>query len=485
MAVARLTACVLLLAPPAAAAPDRSVRTGFRIVRVAAGPSGSVIGGQFVLDEERSTFSRRKDSQVIVTFRWEGEPGLHHLAGRWQGPAGAPSSSSEFDSKAPGREFGAYWSLPLTPSMPAGSWSMEATIDGVPAGRLAFEVVDDESPPPGSARRPLSPAEVYDRIGAVFVPIDRSTTRGRIDTAAGFVAAPGMIATAFAAVDAVDVLDVVAPDGGRQSVTSLAAWNRHQDWALLPVAERRGAPLPVAPPDSARIGDRCYSMESGSGGARLLTACSIVGRGGTPVSGERLMLSFLNGTGVPGAPVVNEYGEALGVVGGALSTGATRLDDIFRARVALGGVPLVPMSMLQLKPSGESASILVLRQRSILVPAVHGDENVSYGGFARGLAHNPVRAQDPGVEFPVGQGSFIVFLNWSPKERVRGMLTMRGYDEENRPVMESKPGKVDFFPRSSTYSYWELPVPSRAGVYRIDAVLDATPIWREFLRVTP
>ena len=81
--------------------------------------------------------------------------------------------------------------------------------------------------------------------------------------------------------------------------------------------------------------------------------------------------------------------------------------------------------------------------------------------------------------------AFGVFVMWSPKERLRGLMTVRLFDEENLVVFESKPAKVDFRKDQTLTSSWSLPIPAKAGIYRADVLLNTTPIWRGFLRITP
>ena len=53
------------------------------VLRFAAGPAGVEEKGNFRLTEERSTFSRTSDRELIVFFQWEGSPGPHKLVARW------------------------------------------------------------------------------------------------------------------------------------------------------------------------------------------------------------------------------------------------------------------------------------------------------------------------------------------------------------------------------------------------------------------
>ena len=59
------------------------------------------------------------------------------------------------------------------------------------------------------------------------------------------------------------------------------------------------------------------------------------------------MAIFLKGTGTPGAPVLNEYGEVIGIVGATDVAGATRAGDVRRFRGQLKGAPIVPFNLVR------------------------------------------------------------------------------------------------------------------------------------------
>jgi hypothetical protein len=71
-------------------------------------------------------------------------------------------------------------------------------------------------------------------------------------------------------------------------------------------------------PSSAAItiGQRCYSVENSQAGGRALTSCTVSGRLQSSAGEPRFILRFATGPGTPGAPVVNEHGELIGLVGG-------------------------------------------------------------------------------------------------------------------------------------------------------------------------
>lgn len=479
--------CVTLLALMVCAglAQQPEQPPSFKLNRVTAGPRGATVNGEFRLEQERTTFSRVNDTQVVIQFQWDGTPGPHRLGARWRSPTGGVSVS-EIEYNAPGPVFGAVWTLPITPSMPLGAWSIESTIDGLPSGSFMFDVVDASTPVPTSApaRLPLALPALYERLESVYVNVERLAARsGLIDQNAGFLIGPSTVATAFSVLDAADTIEVVTRDGRRQRIAAIGPWDRRQDWAIVPV-EDRGAPvLPVAPADSTRVGDRCYSMEGGAAGQRVLAECTFIGRTGTDAASAGLVIQFLTGRRVPGAPVLNEFGELVGMVAGPPAV-SYRGMPVFRVGSA-PGARVLPVSSIRSSGAGRAAPIADLRSRNVLMSAVDGRDHILSGGFAREIQRSGLRPVDQRDEFSSVDKRLFVFLNWDPKERLRGTMIYRVFNEENQTVMESKPRKADFRPGRGAFSQWELPVPQAHGIYRVDVVVGEITVWRGLFRVTP
>jgi hypothetical protein len=454
------------------------------VLKIAGGPAGSEVNGAFTLTEERSSFNRAADREIVVHFLWEGVPGAHKMIGRWRSPDGAQTSVSTIEYVAKDRRFGAYWRLPISPGMALGTWSIEATVDGQPAGRFTFEVTDA----PVAAlptRRPLTQAEMFERLNRIFVVLHRTNAAGRdLDTAAGFTASRGNIYTAMAAIDDVDQIRALLPGGAARAVTSVVAWNRQQEWAVLPApGEPSGETLAVAADKSVKVGDRCYSMEGGLAGARSLLEGAITGMGAR-TDAPMYLATFSTGNGIQGAPVMNEYGELLGLIGVG-GSGATRLYDLMRLRARLNGVPIVPLMLVRIRAEAPAVSLSDLRARGELLTALSGDHHVQSGGFAKSITRKTFAPADQREDFSVADKSFVVFVTWNPQERLRGQTRVRIYDADNRLVLESKPKKSDLRKNELTLSSWDVPISFQAGAYRAEVMFDDKPTWRGFVRITP
>ena len=459
------------------------------LLRASSGPSGQIRNGDYVLDEERTRFDPATDKQVVVFFQWQGAPGPHRMIAQWKSPDGASSSTSPVQYVAPDRRFGAFWPLTLSPATAPGTWVVEATVDGQPAGRLTFEVgsANGAAAPARPARQIMTQAQLFTRATAAFVVLERSTAKGRkLDPAAAVAVGHGQLFTSMAAVDGADAITAVWPDGKRQPVTSILGMNRPHDWAVLAGGPEGDLEQPVATDASVQVGDRCFSVEAGAGGTRVLANGAVTGRAGTAAAGTRLVVNLAAGTGIPGAPIFSEFGELIGFIGGSLVPGTSDLVDLIRYRAELRGEPVVPVSVVNVAPGAVATPFADVWGRGDILHALDGREHVLSAGFAKSILKDEIaRPSDQRDEFSATDKEFVVFVTWGPQARLKGLTTLRMYDPTNGMMAESKPTKLDVRPGSaSVLSSWKIPVPTKAGMYRADVLVDGVPIWRGFVRVT-
>jgi hypothetical protein len=466
--------------------PESSpVQAGLHVMKITSGPAGSEVNGTFVLSEERSTFSRINDKEVIVYFMWDGTAGPHKLVANWRSPDGSLSSSSAIEYVAKDRRFGAYWRLTLGPTLPTGTWSIEATVDGQPGGRYTFEVTDATPPSGTPTKKPLPQSELYETLNRAFVLLQRTTTEGRqLETTAG-LAMGNRVYTIIGTIDETDQVHAAGADGKPVPLPSVLAWSRREHWAVLPVDQAVAPSLPLASVENTAIGDRCFSMEGGTG-ARVLLEGTITGRATSAGPVPRFIVTFYTGLGTPGAPVMNQFGEVIGIIGGGTAPGPLGLRRLMRTQAELRGAGVIPLSAFRLNPDAAPTTLAELRTRGDVIAPAKGLEHVLSGGFATGIIKkNSVQPADQRDEFSLSEKGFTVFVTWSPLERLRGMMSLRVYDADNRVIMEGKPAKRDLRKGTLVMSSWQLPMPGAAGLYRADVFLDQTVMWRSYVRVTP
>ena len=128
-----------------------------------------------------------------------------------------------------------------------------------------------------------------------------------------------------------------------------------------------------------------------------------------------------------------------------------------------------------------------LAQAGILTVPLTGEWNMLSGSLGRSVDKKsgyPNLAGENHV-FAHSDGQFTLLISWDPKERRRGMVTVRFFDLHNRPLGQSKPSKVDLKPGDYKQLAWTVPIATlKPGTYRLDVFIDAEPVWRTFFRLT-
>ena len=476
--------CLLLLVFGVTSPRAQQAQAPFHVLRIAAGPAGVEEKGTFRLTEERSVFSRSDDREVIVYFQWEGTPGRHQLEATWRNPDGSGTTKSVIDYTANERRFGAYWRFALTPSTTLGMWSIEATVDGQPGGRFTFEVTDKPAPPAPVVKQPLTQQALHERLARHFIVLSRKVTGVReLEPAAASLVVSGQVVTAVKLLDSVDGVAAVMPGGATVDLPTIVALDRAAGWAILEAPGTEAPTLPLAA--SPRIGDRCFSMQGTDSGGRVLLEGQISGTVSGQASGW--IASFFNGAAVAGAPVVNEYGELLGIAGRPPRADVPiGLRALAASSVELGNVPVIPIDTIRPGAAMTPGTFASFRARGELLEPLVMEEHIVSGGFASETPRGTIpRPEIQREEFSKTDKEMVVFVTWGPRSRIRGQATFHLFDPANRRVMSSKPAKVDVRPKDLATSVWRNPVPQAPGIYRAELHLDGKPVWRSYVRIIP
>lgn len=489
--------------PPQAAGGVPAGGQQFRLVRSISGSKGEQKGGRFVIEDPRSVFYLPEDTKIIVYFEWDGPAGKHHLEGIWKNPAGKVAVLSDFDYEAKEKRFAAFWTLTLAESMPTGMWALEARVDGEAAGAHTFQVV--AAPRPGDTiTRPVPiPADIYRKASAGSVFVQRLGARGEVTGGgSGFFVSRNVVLTAFQVIDAASNLRVSIADGRRIDTNEILAWDRRQDWALLKVSAGVTPVLPRAKLNSWSVGDRCYAMDSPGLGSRTIVETTVAGIGQPEGAGERIFLSTGTGEGAAGSPLLNEYGEVIGVVGGRTVPGFDPSEaqglTTEQAVSAAGGFASVGMAIpihivSEKNEEGKTTLLTEMNSSGQFVSPVSARDSVLYGVLARGIERKGRLPQpiEQRYNFSRRDPTFAVFVSWKPIAAVRGKkktktsVVARVFDIDNRLRIETKPTKLELNLQAVSYFMADLPLSTLpAGLYRIDVVLSDETAWRAFFRVS-
>lgn len=479
----------------------------FRLIRSISGPRGHEAGARFVVDDARTVFRIPDDRQVIVYLEWEGPPGRHQFEGSWKNPAGKVVAVSDFTLEVRQKRCAGYFTLLLAETTETGDWTLEARVDGDAAGEHRFQIVSAKDapavtdvkpasagPPPVQARQPLTESQIHELANAATVLVEKLDARGsRVDVGSGFFVDSDVVLTAFQVIDGATKLRVSLPDGRRVETEQLLSWDKRQDWAFLKVDSGQKRFINIQPDVDSSIGSRVYALAVSADGARVIVRCDIVGKNTFPQAGERINLNCSH-PDVTGSPLLNEYGDLVGIVGGSLIPGWASTKSLMgmyysgaplaNSTPGLLAVPVNPSS----KPSAAKSPtpLQQLSSDGTFTPVLSRSENILYGVLAKRVEMKPVpRPIDETTEFRSREGTLVVFIAWQPKEKIKASAMFRIYDLSGRTLFESKPSKLDLKPgKSQSDSVWQANISSlKPAIYRLDVFLDSTPVWRAFFKV--
>jgi S1-C subfamily serine protease len=466
----------------ASASQQSPATSDLRLLSAVVGVGGSVANGRYVLGEERAAFSRTDDKELIASFEWQGTPGVHRMVATWHGPDGTVSSSAPIDYQAKDRRFGAYWRFSVSPTMSLGNWSVDVTVDGQPGGRIGFEIKGEAAAPGVIRKRVLTPAQLFDALNGLHVILQRSTSAGKaLEPAAALRGPNGYLHTVTSAIDEADKIQAYPADGKAQPVTAVMAWNRAGGWAVLSAGDTQPPPpqQAIARQDDIRIGDRCYAVDGSPTGARVLLDGVISGRTG----GARpaWIVTFQTGFARAGSAVINESGEILGIV-----DSPTNMFESLKAQEDLRGRRLIDVAEFRVPENVSARSLDDMRARGELLAPVLGEMHVMSAGFAAGINRGPpVAVEDQRSEFSTTEKTFTVFVNWNPRERLKGMASLKLYNADNRQLVQSPPKKADIKKQDLILMSWRFDMLRTPGIYRADVLMDDKVMWRGWVRVTP
>jgi S1-C subfamily serine protease len=461
-----------------------------RLIKSTSGTSGSVQGGRYVIADPRASFVAGSDRQIVVLFEWETTPGRNRCEASWRDPSGKVVLISPADFDARGTRFSAYWSLALPESPALGLWAVEATVNGQPAGTHTFQVTQgtgDANPP---RPKTLGPKEIYALAIAATVAVEAKGAQGEaLHTGSGFYIDDQRVVTSFQVVEGASSLRLVLPSGQQLDASAIVAANRRQDWALLHTAPSGVSPLSLAAKGSLSVGDRGVFLDVSPDGGRTIQEVSVVGRREVPGSGARLNLSSGATFAALGSPLLNEQGQVVGVMGGALPQGGT-LPQGRGLRVAWGTIAVAPLAIpsdLLPDPSSlkaETFQVGELLTRGIAAPPVTRGRSVSYPLVGRGEVSARMGLTAESL-LSRRDGTATVQITWDSSQKQDGEAVFGVYDLDNRPVVVSKPTRVKIRTNELPVSTWRFPLANLVpGVYRIDLTFGGGVAWREFLTVT-
>jgi len=469
-------------------------RTTVRLIRSTAGTKGRVVGSRYAIDDPRTTFGP-EDRQIVVFFEWEGTAGAHQCQASWKDPSGKVVLVSPLEVRAQGRRFGAYWTLTLPESPALGLWVVVAEVDGQAAGTHAIQI-QNTAPAgvPGASRRLLDSAEIYKRASAATATVESVLPSGEVlRRGSGFFLDERLLVTAFQVIDGASAARITLADGRTFTTDAVAARDRRQDWIVLQTPAIDAPRLPVEQPQRWEVGDHASYVETHGDGSRILAEATIVGVNVYGKAGRRINLRGLPRLSAAGAPLVSDYGEIIGVLGGTLSRGTGPMEGLaFAARQRLEDLTLpdalaVPVALIPSRARLEApVRFADLDAQGEFVPVFGRSPSLVSATLAHGIEkkNGVPMAVDQTAVFGRQDPHIVVFTTWQPKADIVGTSTLRLYDEDNRLVFARQPSAFKLKRGVYAVGTWGVPLgPTlEAGNYRVDLQVNGEVVARLFFR---
>lgn len=477
-------------AAPAKPAPS----SAYKVIRSISGANGHEDNGRYLIDDPRSVFVAGKDAKVTVYFEWEGPVGPHHFEGLWKSPEGKIVLISDFRYEAKAPRYNGYWSMLLSEATPSGEWNLEARIDGEPAGSHSFVISGSPSAASAAGPRMLGSSELYQKALDATVTIEKiAADQTLVSKSSGFWIGEGRLLTAFSAIDGATLLRITLRDGSQRSTDQVLAWNRWQDWALLKVDGSTRAWLNKSSKDASGVGDRCVFLEFVPAGAKLADG-SISGKNSFPKAGQRLLIA----SGVTalsfGGPLLDEYGNYVGILGGSIIPGGDPIRGLsLLSESAVAGRAAdwdstgmaVPQAVLPEVPANAAPLRLaeLAGRGEFLSPVIKTNAVQSASLAIMGPGHATI-PRDYKRVFSKSDVKPVVYVTWQGV--VKGKLTavLQLFNTDNTLITESKPRDISMAPGKYMTTTWEIPAANMSpGIYRFDLVLNGKTAWRDFFKV--
>jgi hypothetical protein len=468
--------------------------SGFRVIRSICGSKGSQRGDLYIVEDQRTTFYLPEDRQVVFYMELDGPVGDHRIEGYWKSPSGIVASIADFRYTSQERTFSVHLSLAVLESAMTGSWMLELRVDGERVAQNSFQLIASARPADAvQAKKLIGPAEIYQRALASTVTVESIGPEGEtLAGTTGFVAAPHSIVTSFNSIDGASKLRVIFPNGTKQETDQLTSWNRREDYAVILADTAQTPALPLASGNSWEIGDRVSYLDVAPGGNRVLSEVKIIGKNSYSSPGTRINLSSPAGGRAIGAALINEYGDAIGLIGGSSYPDGGSPEGI--ALDQPGPSPgrtavAVPIGLVDVQAKNPTTLNALLRSGTI-IPPVRTGKNILFAQLTHRVNKGEGRQwpADNASQLSRRDGRFFIFVTWDPKEKIKGVVNFFVYDADNNLIGSSEKAKelkVNLQPGRQVSTSWETNASNLApGNYRIDVRLNETCYWRTFFRVT-
>jgi hypothetical protein len=432
------------------------------------------------MEDPRSVFRLPEDSQLIVYFEWEGPKGLRRFEGHWKDPSGKVVLIAPTDYEVVRRRFGIFWSLALPPTAAAGLWALEIRVEGQVVGSHTFEVS-------GGQLAALPMDSLYKCASAGMTRLERLGADGEL---LGWGVATALdqdlVVTSFASIEGAASVQLQLSSRTAPS-DAVAAWDRHEGWAVLRVPGHGLSAFPAPPQGVVPIGRCVFTLSMLADGGQVIGQAQVAGR--RDVSSGRSLLR-LSDTFAGGSPVLDGQCRLLGVVvaDSVPSWPGPPLDGLHHQAGPVDGAAVVPYELLLPARGASPVTLADMMNQGIFMRPLSAERRLVVSGvFAARLARvNAVMwPVDQAWAFSRSTGSVVAYVQWDSTQQRDAMTSFEVFDLENQVVGRSGSAELKLRPGRPMYSSWTFSIQTLPpGTYRVDLLLDGSPVWRAYLEIT-
>lgn len=226
----------------------------------------------------------------------------------------------------------------------------------------------------------------------------------------------------------------------------------------------------------------------------------MTGKGSVPGAGERVNFSMYMSGAAMGSPLVDEYGDVIGVIGGRLIPGVNGLEasgidagdlvprpDDF-ARAASG----VPVTLIPAAPGQKPASLEELARTGQFLPPVTARNSLLYAELTKSVERRNglALASAAASVFSRSDRTCFVLASWASlaktkeKNKPQSTTSIRVYDVDNRLRTNTETLKLKLNPSAAVQTVAEVPLANLPpGIYRVDILFGDEIAWRGFFRI--
>lgn len=457
-----------------------------KLLRALSGPSGKMVGSDFVLDEVRNRFVYPQDQSLVVYFEFDAPAGDHVLTATWKRPDGRVASvSPDVKIQTDSNVLKGYWIFTVTPGIPNGTWTVEVRVDGRPGASHAFDLAGLD---PATDRFTLD--RVFKSYAGSVVQIRRLDGAGRpVISKTGFVVAPNTVATAFQVIDGATALEVQFADGRKAPASDVLALSRVGDWALLR-ADTAGLPaIPRGAASLIPIGGRLAAFSTNAG-IQVISPVDVGAVAAQPGFGVRVKFSPAISADSVGGPLIDEQGRVVAVIGGSLLPGQPsrlRLTTSGDSRRLDGGDTATAIDELPAVVPTAGRTLDQLRAENVLTPVLVDMPELAFGGMTRQLPKSLEERVADSTQFSARDDpQFFVYTAWLKRSKLsKGEVSATISDLANHVITTVPPKKISLgTDREQRVSFSVSPKTIQPGFYRVDVMWNGQPAWRAYVRIT-